>query len=139
MGRYIEKNISLPEGITAGSSIFLTKRNNMPFLLEAKEDPSTLLKGYQLNEDGSWTENTPDWLKKLSLPYGWSYKPSFMEDKQGNQYLFYLELNDNNLFGHLLRSTDGTNYEELIPEGWNEKNEDGFYNSPYKSAILEDG
>jgi ABC-type glycerol-3-phosphate transport system substrate-binding protein len=139
MGRYIEKNIPLPESITAGSSMFLTKRNNLPFLLEANEKPSTLLKGYQLNKDGSWTEDTPAWLTKLSLPNGWSYKPSFMEDNKGNQYLYYLELNEYNLIGHLLRSTDGVNYEELIPEGWNEENEDGYYNSPYKAAILEDG
>lgn len=138
MGRYIEKNIPLPETITAGSTLFLTKRNNLPFLLEAKENPS-LLKGYQLNKDESWTEDTPDWLKKLSLPNGWSYKPSFMEDHKGNQYLFYLELKNNALISHLLRSTDGTNYEELSPEGWSEKNADGYYETPAKTAILEDG
>lgn len=138
MGRYIEKSISLPVTLTSGSSMVLIKRNNLPFLLETNENLS-ILKGYQLNKDGSWTENTPEWLKNLSLQKGWSYKPCFMEDQKGNQYLFYTELKDYTLIGHLLRSTDGIKYEELSPEGWGEKNADGFYNTPGKVAILADG
>lgn len=138
MGRCIEKSIPLPGPLTTGSTMVLIKRNNLPFLLESNENLS-ILKGYQLNKDGSWTEDTPEWLKNLSLPKGWSYMPRFMEDQKGNQYLFYNELKDNFLIGHLLRSTDGIKYEELSPEGWNEKDANGFYNTPGKVAILEDG
>ncbi len=137
-GRYVEKSIPLPDTLTTGTSIVLTKRNKKPYLLETSEKPF-VLKGYQLNKDGSWTEDTPEWLKSLSLQDGWSYKPSFMEDQKGNQYLFYSELKDNTLIGHLLRSADGSNYEELSPEGWDEKNSDGYYEVPAKTAILEDG
>lgn len=69
MGRYIEKGIPLPEGISSDSTFVLTKRNKLPYLLEANEKAS-FLKGYQLNKDGSWMENTPEWLKGLSLPEG---------------------------------------------------------------------
>lgn len=62
-----------------------------------------------------------------------------MEDQKGNQYLFYNELKEHALIGHLLRSTDGIKFEELSPEGWSEKNEDGIYNIPAKVAILADG
>lgn len=137
-GRYIEKNIALPENINSSSSLMLTKRNDMPFLLEAKENPF-ILNCYQLEQDGTWSEATPAWLKGISLPKGWSYRPSFMEDVKGNQYLFFSELKDNFLIGHLLRSADGSNYEELYPEGWAEKDENGFYDNPAKAAILKDG
>jgi hypothetical protein len=138
-GRYVEKNLAIPEEIGISAIVGLTKKDNMPFLYGFDEDPYAI-NGYRLNSDGTWTEATPSWLKSLSLPEGWSYRPLVFEDANGYQYFYYTESINDSLKSNLLRSTDGSTYEILQPEGWNEKDPDyGNYNSPANINILEDG
>ena len=138
-GRYVEKNIDLPKDMTA-DSMMLIQKDNKPVLYGFLDNPITIA-GYQLNSDGTWTEITPAWLKSLtSLPEGWSYRPQLMEDANGYQYLYYNELINGNLKGNLLRSKDGTTYEVIQPEGWDDTNPDyGFYHNPSKVTVLGDG
>lgn len=134
-GRYVEQKLILPEGALA-SNMMLTQKDNKPFLYCFLEAPATIT-GYQLNSDGTWTESTPTWLKSLtSLPSAWSYQSQIMEDTNGYQYLYYTELINDNMKASLLRSTDGSTYKVLHPEGWDEN---GTYNVPAKVTILEDG
>ncbi len=138
-GRYVEKNLDLPKDMTAGS-MMLTQKDNKPVLYNFLDTPATIT-GYQLNSDGTWAEVTPAWLKSLPpLPEGWSYRPQFMEDANGYQYLFYNELINGNLKANLLRSRDGTTYEVIQPEGWDDTDPDyGFYHNPSKVTVLADG
>ena len=138
-GRYVEKNILLPEGAAAGT-IILTKKNNTPFLYSFSETPFAI-NGYQMEKDGTWTEATPAWLKTLdSLPKGWSYQPQIMEDSNGYQYLYYTELIDDYLKANLICSKDGKTSEVLHPEGWDEVDPvNGNYKFPSKVTIMENG
>lgn len=138
-GRYVERNLPLPEGITA-STITLTKKDNTPFLYSFSEAPFSIT-GYRLEKDGTWTEATPEWLKALdSLPNGWSYQPQIMVASNGYQYLYYTELIENSLKASLICSKDDKTYEVLHPEGWDEVNPDyGSYNFPSKVTMLENG
>ncbi len=138
-GRYIEKNLSLPAE-AANASLQLTKKDQKPFLYSYSETPFAIT-GYQLEDDGSWTEATPAWLQALpSLPRGWTYRPQVMEATNGYQYLFYYELIDNDMKANLICSKDGTTYEVLHPEGWDERDPaSGSYTFPSMVALLEDG
>ncbi len=138
-GRYIEKNLPLPEE-TAGKALQLSRKDQKPLIYGFSETPFAIT-AYQLEDDGTWTEVTPAWLKSISsLPEGWSYEPQVIEGADGSQYLFYFEQNGNNLKRHLLRSKDGVIYEALHPEGWEEPDPDsGFYFYPSKITVLEDG
>ncbi len=138
-GRYVEKNIPLPEGITA-NSIFLTIKDNTPFLYCFSEYPFSIT-GHLMEKDGTWTEATPEWLQILAPPSrGWSYQPQIMEASNGYQYLYYTELIDNSLKANLICSKDGKTYEVLHPEGWDEVDPDyGSYKFPSKVTMMEDG
>lgn len=141
-GRYVEKTISLPEGVKIDNT-FLTKKDNKPFLYKFNEAPSSIT-GYQLTKDGTWAEATPAWLKSLTaLPAGWSFQAQILEDSNGYQYLYYNEPVKESSKGNLLRSKDGTTYETLKPEGWDEIDPaygtNGGYKAPSKVTILGDG
>jgi len=138
-GRYVENNVTLPEGLNA-SSLQLTKKNGLPFLYSFITTSACTITGYQMNSDGTWTEDTPEWLKSLSLPEDASFMAQVVDDINGNQYLYYTELLNDSLKGHLLRSTDKITYETLSPEGWDEVDpEYNIYRSPGKIAILDNG
>ena len=131
-GRYVEKNLPLPAEITE-EFLQLTKKDQKPLLYSFNESPFVIA-GYQLESDGTWTEVTPAWIKSISsLPRGWAYQPQFMEDSNGYQYLFYYELTDTGLIPNILCSKDGTTYEALHPEGWEDSS------SFSQIAVMEDG
>lgn len=139
-GRYMEKTIALPEDMNK-SSLSLTKKDSSPLIYSYSEDPFSIV-GYQLDQNGTWVDATPAWLKSLTpLPKGWSYRPQIMVDAKGNQYLYYTELiGEQSLKANLLRSKDGKTYETLKPEGWDEV--DPTYNNypvPAKITVMVDG
>ncbi|MGF7141792.1 hypothetical protein HNQ56_000202 [Anaerotaenia torta] len=136
-GRYVEKELSLPED-TKGSSLQLARNDQQILLYSFHETPFSIT-CYQLENDGTWTEITPAWIKSIpSLPKGWTYRPQVMEDGSGSQYLFYFELGDPGLKAHLLRSKDGMTYETLYPEGWNDP-EYGTLTYPSMVSVMESG
>lgn len=139
-GRYVESNISLPKDFDTNVSLQLTKKNGMPYLYSFTEEGQLSISSFQMNQDGSWTEVTPEWLKKLNLPTGAYYQDKVLEDSAGNQYLYYVEISDELYKANLLKSSDGISYKTLTPEGWDEKIPD--YNSnhtPNDFVMLEDG
>jgi ABC-type glycerol-3-phosphate transport system substrate-binding protein len=138
-GRSIEKDLALPTDMKA-DKYYLTKKDNKPFLYGFCEKPCSIV-GYQLDQNGTWVDTTPAWLKSLSfLPEGWISQTQIMEDASGNEYLYYTELEDNYYKGNLLRSKDGTTYETLKPEGWEEFDSvSGGYKVPSRVTITENG
>ncbi len=139
-GRYMENEISLPEGLDENVTLTLTKKNGMPYLNVFTGEEQCTITGYQMNDDGTWTEDTSEWLKSLSFSSSDSYRNVVLEDASGNQYLYYTEILNDSYKGNILHSTDGTTYETLNPEGWEDKNpEHGTYTAPEKVAMLKDG
>ncbi|WP_313134054.1 ABC transporter substrate-binding protein [Anaerocolumna sp.] len=139
-GRYIEMDVTLPEEFDKRVTLQLTKKNGMPFLYAFFPEDNLTITGYQMNNDGSWTEDTPEWLKSDSLLDASFYMPEIFEDGNGNQFLYYLMIEEDNFKAKLFRSTDGAAYESLSPEGWNELYpESRSYNTPRKVTVLEDG
>ena len=67
MGRYVENNAALPKGIKKEDTVQLTKKDDKPFLYTFKDGKKLTITGYQRKDDGSWTEDTPEWLKKLPM------------------------------------------------------------------------
>jgi hypothetical protein len=139
-GRYVEMDVSLPEEFDKSTVLQLTKKNGMPFLYAFSSGDALTITGYQMNNDGSWTEDTPQWLKSDSLLKASFYQPEIHEDANGNQILYYLEVEEDNFKANLFRSTGGSTYEPISPEGWNELYpESRSYNTPRKVTVLEDG
>lgn len=139
-GRYIETDLPLPETFDKSTTLQLTKKDGMPFLYAFSYSNAIIITGYRMNEDGSWSEETPEWLKSDTLPKEDFYEPTVFEDRQGNQYIYYLIIKDGVYNGRLLCSNDGTTHEIINPEGWSEVSEESmFHNTPGKLAALEDG
>jgi ABC-type glycerol-3-phosphate transport system substrate-binding protein len=139
-GRYMENVITLPETLNMNSRVRLIKKDSFPFLYVLSSEIPYTITGYQLNSDGNWIEATPEWMKSLTIPSNNIISFDVSEDAKGNQYLIYVETIDDSLKGNLLRSTDGTTYEALHLEGWEDKDpEYGLYDAPLKFAVIEDG
>jgi hypothetical protein len=112
----------------------------MPFLYAFFPEDDLTITGYQMNNDGSWSEDTPEWLKSDSLLDASFYMPEIFEDGKGNQFLYYLVVEEDNFKAKFFRSTDGATYEPLSPEGWNEfYPETKYVITPRKVTVLEDG
>ncbi len=140
-GRYVEMDVSLPEEFDKSTVLQLTKKNGMPFLYAFSSEGALTITGYQMNNDGSWSEDTSEWLKSDSLLKASFYEPEVFEDANGNQFLYYFDLEEDTLKANLFRSTDGTTYDTISPEGWNElyPESDNYYITPRKVTVLEDG
>ncbi|WP_097015439.1 extracellular solute-binding protein [Anaerocolumna aminovalerica] len=140
-GRYVETDVSLPEEFDKSTVLQLTKKNGMPFLYAFSSEDALTITGYQMNNDGSWTEDTPEWLQSDSLLKAYLYEPEVFEDTNGNQFLYYLDIEEDSYKANLFRSTDGTTYDIISPEGWNElyPESDNYYITPRKVTVMEDG
>lgn len=141
MGRYIENDASLPDGIKVGDSYLrLVQKNGVPYMYVFNSSKSNcVITAYEMNEDGTWKENTPKWLKTISIPSSACYYNTVFENEDGTQYLFYAEIKDQRYKANLLRSTDGSTYEEIKPESWQKKDSGGNYSVPDQVKVLDDG
>jgi len=139
-GRYVEGELVLPEAFGKSTTLQLAKKDGMPFLYAFSYNNSIIITGYRMKEDGSWEKDSPGWLKSDALPKEEFYEPAVFEDELGNQYLYYLTIEEGNYKGRLLRSKDDLTYEVIAPEGWEKVSEDGmFYNVPRRVIAMEDG
>ena len=139
-GRYTESNISLPENLDDHAVIQLTGKDGLPFLYVFSGSEQTTIAGYRMDKDGTWTEDTPEWLKNVSIPSVPNYQDMVFEDSRKNQYLYYTVIEDNHYKGSLLSSNGGNGATPLSPEGWDKKpEENGGYPAPERIAVLENG
>lgn len=139
-GRYVEMNLPLPKVFEKGTTMQLTKKDGQPFLYVFSYYDSITVAGYRMDEDGSWIEDTPVWLKDISFSKEGFYEPAVFWDGRGGQYLYYLVIKDYIYEGKLLYSSDGITSKEIVPKGWNEEVEGSKLNSaPKKVQVLEDG
>lgn len=140
MGLYTEECLTLPENFSSEATLQLSKIRGMPCLYVYTPEGNVKITRYLMKEDGTWTEDTPEWLRTLKLSTDYLNQSRVFEDSKGNQYLYCFEEEGDVLKGTLLRSSDGSTYETLSPEGWNEKDEEyGYYYYPQLVNVLEDG
>ena len=142
-GRYMEEDIALPEDISNDASVKLLqlkKEKGMPCLYAYTDtDGSCHPTRYLMKKGGSWTQDTPEWMSNVRLDPDCLWLANIFEDEKGNQYLYSLELEGEQVKGMLLRSADGKNYEKLTPEGWDVKNEYDYYDYPQAINVLPNG
>jgi hypothetical protein len=83
-GRYMEGAVALPENISSEATLQLKKINGMPCLYVYTPQEYCTVTRYLMQEDGTWTEDTPAWLNTVNLPIDTIYQNNIFGD--GGRY-----------------------------------------------------
>lgn len=142
MGRYVESEIPLPEGITFDSVIsFQDGPDGKPLLFTRRDiNGVTEFTGYLLSEDMSWEEKECGWLNRLELSYEYGRADiSYGEDKR--LYAVYSDEDDEEVTvrHRLIVTEDWENGWEIEMPLLEEKNELGYTYYPDRITALENG
>lgn len=142
-GRYVEKEMTLPEGVSA-ENIFQIEKVDDKLCIYVKKLQEKQLTISQFTYDGnaSWSETTKEWLKNFSFHDNGYLQPQIVEGSKGTDYLYvtYAESEEEEQKGHLYKTTDGENVEDITPADWLvEDPEYHYFDSPMEIALLEDG
>lgn len=138
-GRYVEKEVALPEGLAVENIVQIFGEDGKLHLLSAAaQEEGTKLQEWQL-ADGKVEEITPEWLKQF--PTELTEYGSVKLLKNGEtSYIYATYAEGEDYKAHLWKSTDGMTSEEVTPKPWQEINEEwGFYDTPSDVAVLENG
>lgn len=142
-GRYVEKEISLPEEINSKDIIQMGRIEDSLclYVKEQKEDEIKIVS--YLYKDGNFEVHTPAWLEDLSFSKEQlcDYIPiKVVENIGGKSYLFCAFMEGDNSIGHLYCSQDGVVAEDVTPGDWLVPHPVyDFYQVPEDVGILEDG
>lgn len=141
-GRYVEEELTLPEEWSDGKirQIFRVD-GQLHLLLQKNREGNTLLQEWRLEENGSFTEVTQEWLSKLCFPYESYGNLKLMQDKNGTQYLYacFAEEGEDFYRGHLWRS-EGDEVTDITPEKWTVMNEQyALYDYPNDITVTDVG
>ena len=141
-GRYVEKEISLPEEISENIYHMGKKGENLCLYVREEREGGVGVACY-LYKDGSFEKDTPAWLESLVFSeeqtalYGGT---RVIENAGGKSYFYINLIEGENIIGHLYCSTDGTGAEDVTPQDWLEEDPVyHFYDSPQDIAVMEDG
>lgn len=142
-GRYVEKDISLPEEIDSKDIIQIGKREDSLciYVKEQKEDEIKIVS--YLYKNGNFEVHTPAWLEDLSFSKDvlCNYIPiKVIENVAGKSYLFCAFMEGEDSIGHLFCSQDGVVAEDVTPGDWLVPvTIYNFYQVPEDVDVLEDG
>lgn len=136
MGRYIEKEIAMPEGKPAINAVFSDGSENLTVyatLYPENEPEAPGLYRYTKPADGEWAREPVEWLSGHTSVV-------LAEDGKGGLYAVAFDA-ENKL--HLLHSADGKTAEQIPVPSWDEPAKDeegerGVFISGNKSATVED-
>lgn len=142
MGRYVESEIPLPEGIAFDSVVsFQDGPDGKPLLFTRRDiDGKTEFTGYLLAEDMTWEEKECGWLNQLGLSYEYGKACiSYGEDKK--LYAVYSNEDDEEVtVSHqVIVTEDWENGREIEMPFLEERNELGFAYYPDRITALENG
>lgn len=142
MGRYVESEIPMPEGITYESVVGFLEGPEGRTALFARENKNGVADytGYLLSEDLTWEEKACGWLDQLELDYQYSnIGISYGEDKKW--YAVYSVESDPEKIGRhsVVSSEDWENGREVEISMLSETNELGYAYSPQRVTALENG
>lgn len=140
MGRYVESEISLPEGIEFNSIIsFQNGLEGKPMLFTKKEDNGTIKYTYYiLSEDLTWEEKDCKWLNQPGMTYN-NVTISYGEDNK--LYVTYSEEPDGDLIArrYVMATEDLENGEQVEISALLETNEMGYVHFPNRVTALKNG
>ena len=144
-GRYVEKELSLPEEWKDKSiSQIFRSDDELHFLVAGGAEGQVSLEEWKLGEGDTLTEVTKDWLKALPEGKGLESSDSFtlLQDTEGNQYLYgNCYRDEESSSAHLWKETDGSAL-DITPQKWLEPMDmDGyrFFDTPQYVTLTEDG
>lgn len=137
-GRYVEKEITLPEEIDRKNIFQIGKKGeNLCLYVTEEKDGKEKIACY-LYKEGSFFKETPAWLEGMTLTDVQNIK--VLENIDGNSYLYYASVKEENIMGHLYCTRDGVQAEDITPADWlAEDAEYHFYQYPEDIALLGDG
>lgn len=142
-GRYVEKDIPLPEEIDSRNILQIGKKEGALCLyVKQQKDDAIKIVSY-LYKDGNFEVHTPAWLEGLSFSKEQlcDYTPiKVIENVAGKSYLFCAFMEGDNSIGHLYCSLDGVEAKDVTPTDWLvEDPEYHYYQVPTDVAVLENG
>lgn len=141
-GRYVEKEVVLPqECVDSEIRQIMRIDGKLHMLLQGKGKDNGSLQVWRLEENDSFVDVTQGWLDELDFPEEFFGNLKFMQDKDGNQYLYacYVEEGEDVYKGHLWRS-EGEKAVEITPEKWTVPDEQyGFYVYPNDITLVDTG
>lgn len=142
-GRYIEKEISLPEDIDPTGVFQLGKEEGNLCLYAIQEKSGK--KGFVSfrYQKGAFEDRTPQWLADVSFDekqMDYYANKRIIENIAGKSYLYCALMENESWIGHLYCSADGKTIEEITPIDWlTEDEEYHYFECPQDIAILSDG
>lgn len=143
MGRYIEKNISLPE-LSSGEKVIevLQNTDQQIELYTFHSKGASKFQCYRWKEDETWEISTPGWLNSISSLSNNILITDMCYSQNGNCYIVYIDYG-NAARSHIFMTDDGgqTQKEITIPY-LTEKVEDTkgeYYPNIMKIGVLENG
>lgn len=142
VGRYVESEIPLPEGIEHGSVIaFLNGPEGENVLFTRKEkDGLSVFSAYLLSGDMAWEEKDCAWLNQLGLTFRYdNIHISYGEDRK--LYVVYAEGDGQDLVPrhHIFVSEDWGNCTEMEMPVLLETDETGYRYAPSSFTALANG
>ena len=139
-GKYVEKEMALPEGLDASEIVQILRQDGKLHMLVKKNDG-----GYaQFQEwelaDGNFKEVTREWLGQISFPYAEYSTNKLLYGKDGACYFYaaYQENEESDYMGRLWKSENGVSITDITPENWKVPDEQyGYYSYPQDIAVLD--
>ncbi len=142
-GRYVEKQIELPDNINASRIFQVSKADDKLLLYTVENQAGQFSFASSLYEDGAFKTVTPDWLAGLSFKedqMNQYVNRKVIENVGGKSYFYTILTENESWIGHLYCSTDGKTTQEITPADWLIENEEyHFYECPQDIVVLEDG
>lgn len=142
-GRYVEKQMNLPEGVDGSQILQIGKKEDSLVLYVLKEQAAQISIASYLYQDGAYKENTPEWLSGLS--FGKEEITTHgglrvVENVNGKSYLFCTNIENDSWKGRLYCSEDGKTAKDITPEDWLKEDEQyHIFECPNDIAVLDDG
>lgn len=142
MGRYVESEIPLPEGVTYDSVVsFQEGPEGKPVLFVRENNNGTAeYTGYLLSEDLTWEERTCGWLNQLALNYEYSRIGIAAGEDQKLYAVYSKETDQERIVRHYVTAADDwENGQQVELSVLTETNELGYAYFPGRVTALRNG
>ncbi|MCM1216896.1 MAG: extracellular solute-binding protein [Lachnospiraceae bacterium] len=139
-GRYVEKEIAFPDGVSDADVFQIGKKKGAMCLYAVEEKEEGLGIVCYRYQDGSFVKDTPAWMEGLLIGEENFYNARILEDIGGRSYFLAITAEEEGIQAHLYCTSDGTSVEEITPQDWLEMDSEWhFFETPEDIAVLEDG
>lgn len=140
-GRYVEKQMELPEELADSAVVQMYTVENTLHLLATKKQGENVHLEEWAYQDGAFTNVTQDWLGTMELPETDWLDVKLVQSSDGTQFLYagYVAEGEESFRGHLWKGgADGA--VDITPEKWSVPDENwGGYEMVQGLAALDNG